>query len=72
MMHRLSPRQEAGSKWLTATLLSIYIIVVLLLAIQHSDTDTKTNQTAKNTYGQNTIYNPQIGTEIHTQTAYKP
>jgi len=71
MIHRLSPRQEAGSKWLTATLLSIYIIVVLLLAIQRSDADTKTDHTAKNSYNQGVIYSPQAEAEIHTQTAYK-
>jgi len=72
MIHRLSPRQETGSKWLTVTLLGIYFIVVLILAIQHSDADTRTNQTARNNYKQDPAYKAQPNTEIHTQTAYRP
>lgn len=74
MIHRLSPRQETGSKWLTVTLLGIYVIVVLLLATQHTDADVNTNntQTAKNIFRQQTVYKAPASTELHPQTIYKP
>lgn len=69
MIHRLSPRQETGSKWLTVTLIGIYIIVVLLLAIQRTDADTRTNTSAKNAYKQQTVYKLPPG--MHLQASYR-
>gem|GEM_PF-1607795 len=74
MIHRLSHRQETGSKWLTVTLLGIYFIVVLLLAIQHTDADTASGNTPtdKNIFRQQATYKAPAVTEIHQQTAYQP
>ena len=70
MINRLSPRQETGSKWLTATLVSIYIIIVLLLAIQRSDADTRNSKNGKSQYSQAMLNKSQVKAEIHTQTVY--